>query len=269
MAVEVTTDPVRIAVFVEARLAADPVRATVLGTISLQLHEQRSWCAATPTGALAVRSDPAYPACVDGTWNPAELDALTAELARLPLLRGIIGPAPVVTELAKRLRRHPARQVELRLFRLVELHPVRNVAGQPRRAGGVDRHLVASWFTAFAAELGGPVAHVDQAVDAGLATGGCWLWDATDDNTVSLAVRRPVVAGSARIGPVYTPTEHRGHGYGSAATAAATADVLGDGAIPVLFTDLANPTSNAIYQRLGYQPIEDRLQIEFRQPVRM
>lgn len=263
MAVEITTDPRRIAVLVQARLAADPVRATVLGTISLQLHEQRSWCAATPTGALAVRSDPAYPACVDGTWTPAELENLTAELARLPLLRGITGPAPVVTELVKRLRRRTARQVALRLFRLNELQVVFDVAGHPRRAERVDRHLVASWFTAFAAEVGGPVAPVDQAVDAALATGGCWLWHSTDDTTVSLAVRRPVVASSARIGPVYTPPEHRGGGYGSAVTAAATADVLGDGAIPVLFTDLANPTSNAIYQRLGYQPIEDRLQIEF------
>jgi predicted GNAT family acetyltransferase len=45
---------------------------------------------------------------------------------------------------------------------------------------------------------------------------------------------------------------------------AATRDVLDDGGIPVLFTDLSNHTSNDIYQRLGYYPVEDRLEIEFR-----
>ncbi len=31
----------------------------------------------------------------------------------------------------------------------------------------------------------------------------------------------------------------------------------------VLFTDRANATSNALYQRLGYQPVEDRLEVSF------
>jgi predicted GNAT family acetyltransferase len=60
---------------------------------------------------------------------------------------------------------------------------------------------------------------------------------------------------------VYTPAEHRARGYGSAVTAAATQDVLDDRAIPVLFTDLANPTSNAIYQRLGYRPVGDYVSV--------
>jgi predicted GNAT family acetyltransferase len=65
------------------------------------------------------------------------------------------------------------------------------------------------------------------------------------------------------VGPVYTPSRWRGRGYGSAVTAAATRDVLDDGGLPVLFTDLANQTSNDIYQRLGYYPVEDRLEIGF------
>jgi predicted GNAT family acetyltransferase len=64
-------------------------------------------------------------------------------------------------------------------------------------------------------------------------------------------------------GPVSTPSRWRGNGYGSAVTAAATRDVINDGGLPVLFADLANQTSNDIYQRLGYYPVEDRLEIEF------
>ena len=61
-----------------------------------------------------------------------------------------------------------------------------------------------------------------------------------------------------RIGPVYTPPELRGRGYASALTAALTQRLL-DGGLRFcfLFTDLANPTSNSIYQRIGYEPVSD------------
>jgi predicted GNAT family acetyltransferase len=76
-------------------------------------------------------------------------------------------------------------------------------------------------------------------------------------------VLRPSLNGVARIGPVYTPPRFRGHGYGSAVTAATTRDVLAEGAVACLFTDLGNPTSNKIYQALGYVPVLDRTLISY------
>jgi len=77
---------------------------------------------------------------------------------------------------------------------------------------------------------------------------------------VSLAAMTAVIAGTARIGPVYTPPQFRGRGYGSGVTAAITQLAERKGAESViLFTDLANPTSNSIYRRLGYEPVEDRV----------
>ncbi|MGW0659232.1 GNAT family N-acetyltransferase [Streptodolium elevatio] len=68
----------------------------------------------------------------------------------------------------------------------------------------------------------------------------------------------------AHIGPVYTPPEHRGRGYGAAVTAARTEAALAAGADEVLlFTDLANPTSNSIYRKIGYEPVEDRVILTF------
>jgi predicted GNAT family acetyltransferase len=89
-----------------------------------------------------------------------------------------------------------------------------------------------------------------------------WLWE-HEGEFVSLAGRRPVADGSARIGPVYTPPACRGRGYAAAVTAAATRDILAEDAVPVLFTDLANPTSNRVYQRLGYYPVADCAQVTF------
>jgi predicted GNAT family acetyltransferase len=100
-------------------------------------------------------------------------------------------------------------------------------------------------------------------VDQALATARVWLWLDPSGAPVSLARRQAEARGAARIGPVYTPPGLRGRGYGSAVTAAATREVLDGGAVPVLFTDLGNPTSNAIYQQLGYRPVSDHLLIKF------
>jgi predicted GNAT family acetyltransferase len=68
------------------------------------------------------------------------------------------------------------------------------------------------------------------------------------------------VAGVVRVAGVYTAPAHRQRGYGGAVTAVATQAALDAGASAVvLFTDLANPTSNALYQRLGYRPVADRV----------
>lgn len=75
---------------------------------------------------------------------------------------------------------------------------------------------------------------------------------------------RNQAAGVARVGPVYTPTDHRRLGYGAAVTAACTRDALDRGVdAVVLFTDLANPTSNAIHQQIGYRPVRDQSVIRF------
>ena len=68
----------------------------------------------------------------------------------------------------------------------------------------------------------------------------------------------------ARVAPVYTPPEHRGRGYGAAATAAVTRAAVDAGVRDLLlYTDLANPTSNRLYARLGYRPVEDAVMFVF------
>jgi predicted GNAT family acetyltransferase len=65
--------------------------------------------------------------------------------------------------------------------------------------------------------------------------------------------------GVVRIGPVYTPKEHRGRGYAAAAVFELSRAIQDSGARACLFTDQANPTSNALYQRLGYRAVEDQV----------
>ena len=137
-----------------------------------------------------------------------------------------------------------------------------------RVATAADRELALRWWIAFGDEVlheGGPGRdRAEATLDHRLSSpsAGILLWENAGE-PVSIAGWGGPTPNGIRIGPVYTPAECRGRGYGSAVTAAVTQDILDDGAIPVLFTDLANPTSNKIYQLLGYYPVADRMQVTF------
>jgi GNAT superfamily N-acetyltransferase len=153
-----------------------------------------------------------------------------------------------------------------RLYRLGRLRPPDPPPpGRPRVAASADSGLLLDWLEAFRREADSDGGLASQrTVDDRLSYGGLTLWE-TGDGPVSLAGATRAVAGQARIGPVYTPPERRGRGFGGAVTAAVSQAAIDAGVAEVLlYTDLANPTSNALYQRLGYQPVSDSVQLLFR-----
>jgi GNAT superfamily N-acetyltransferase len=150
-----------------------------------------------------------------------------------------------------------------RLYRLGELLPPAPAPpGAARVAVTADLDLLEPWLDAFSRE-GAAERPVPGAAADRISFGGLTLWE-DDGLPVAVAGQTRRVSGVVRIGPVYTPPEHRRRGYGGAVTAAVTRAALDSGArAVVLFTDLANPTSNSVYQRLGYQPVHDRVIIDF------
>jgi len=91
-----------------------------------------------------------------------------------------------------------------------------------------------------------------------------WLW-VDGGRPVSLTCVGGVTPHGIRIGPVYTPPDLRGKGYASSLVAGVSQMQLDAGrAYVFLFTDLANPTSNRIYQALGYEPVNDVDEYDFR-----
>jgi predicted GNAT family acetyltransferase len=152
------------------------------------------------------------------------------------------------------------------LYRLGTLRTPNGVTGIARLATGDDRGQLVQWVELFFRETFSQrdEAAAERFVDTSNRVGDRFVvWD-VDGTPVSMAMLRAPAAGVSRIGPVFTPLHQRGHGYGSAVTAAAaqlarcsgTADV-------VLFADLANPTSNAIYQRIGFEAVVDSVRIDF------
>ena len=68
----------------------------------------------------------------------------------------------------------------------------------------------------------------------------------------------PGVPGMAPIGPVYTPPHRMDTANGGAVTTATSVDTVARGTTDVvLFADVANPTSNSIYQKIGFRAIAD------------
>jgi predicted GNAT family acetyltransferase len=158
--------------------------------------------------------------------------------------------------------------MRMRLYALGQLlPPARPPPGQARTASAEDTAMLLAWLDAFHDEAGpqGPN-ESERLVNDRIGFGGLVLWERYG-RPVSLAGRNRAAAGQARIGPVYTPPELRGRGFGGAATVAITQAALDDGAEGVvLFTDLANPASNTLYQRLGYRPVSDWTVLRFGAP---
>jgi uncharacterized protein len=129
--------------------------------------------------------------------------------------------------------------------------------GRLRRADLRERPLALQWAFAFAAEVM-PNEHFDQeeAIDRAFRQEALYFWD--DEGPATMVAARGMTSTSARVGHVYTPPEKRRHGYATAAVAALTTRLLGEGrSWCCLYTDLANPTSNSIYQQVGYRPVRD------------
>ncbi|GAA2807157.1 GNAT family N-acetyltransferase [Kitasatospora paracochleata] len=259
-----------------ALLTAHPAQNTVLLTIADRLARSGphvfgtepprfGWWRPEPDGPVTgvYLQTPPYPPRLG--VMPVEAGAALADAlnARTPAPTGVSGTKPAALAFAERWQALTGTTAHLlrdeRLYRLGRLTPPDPApAGHVRTAGPGDRELLIRWFGAFATEVG-----IDRHADLGaqadrwIAEGSSHLWE-DGGRPVSLAGAGPVVAGMSRIGPVYTPPELRARGYAAAVVAAASAHAIAAGAGEVLlYTDLANPTSNSLYQRLGYRPVED------------
>ncbi|MGE3284543.1 MAG: GNAT family N-acetyltransferase [Pseudonocardia sp.] len=199
----------------------------------------------------------------------AEVDAVAAAVDPAPW--GVTGPVEQAHAYAAAVAARTGGRFEVamrqRLFRLLVLRCPAGVPGSARRAVPDDIELLAGWLEEFRREALPTLPAPDDprpGLRDALVGGGIQLWEVGGE-PVAYAAARPPIAAMSRVGPVYTPPEHRGHGYGTAVTAAATAWALDAGARDVvLFTDLSNPVSNAIYPRIGYRAVEDMVELAFR-----
>lgn len=145
-------------------------------------------------------------------------------------------------------------------MRIHQLHAVQSVprsSGYLRQGNESDRALLLQWYEAFELEVfGTKQGNAERIIDHQLKQNTVYLWQ--DPIPVSMVGCARSTPNSKCIGPVYTPPEYRKKGYATSCVADLSQMLLDRGSqFCCLFTDLANPTSNHIYQTIGYQPIDD------------
>ena len=139
--------------------------------------------------------------------------------------------------------------------------------GTERVATAGDLDLIMGWHDAFIAEavpdFAGDLESRARRVRSSIEEGGYWLWE-VDGRPVSMTGSSPAPPDGIRVGPVYTPPAERGHGYATALVAHLSGVALERGRRACyLHTDLANATSNAMYQRIGYERMCDAVDLRF------
>ncbi|MEU1690763.1 GNAT family N-acetyltransferase [Streptomyces hirsutus] len=198
--------------------------------------------------------------------TPEEADSLAAHLAALGHSLSLVSADHgTATVFAEAWQRHTGatpelRDTRLRLYRLGTLTPPEPLpAGRGRVLGEQDLDQVMFWCGEFAKAVGEDVSISDDTwAGTRFADKRYTLWETSDGTPVSIAGMNPMIGGQIQVDIVYTPAHLRGHGYAGAVTAEVSRAALAAGAREVvLFADLSNPTSNALYQRLGYRTLTD------------
>jgi GNAT superfamily N-acetyltransferase len=271
ISVSFTDDPARALSDAEHFLASEPVLHNLVLTL---LHARvahpepgRYWTASDGGDVVGVVFQ--SPVTFFATITPMPQDAVIAAVDLIVgggvELPGVTGDAPTASRFAgawtERRKSGASPHGGQRMYELREVQDGRSAPGRLRAATMEERDLIIEWMRGFQADTG-----ERPAAPQGAATGipddrRYWLWD--DGDPVSMAFASNAIEGVSRIGAVYTPPERRNRGYAESCVREISRRLLSDGVRPMLYTDLANPTSNSIYRRIGYQAVAEVLRYTF------
>ena len=266
----------------EGYLSADPVILSVVASVAGRASTQGlgdlpyAWWAVVREGGdivgVAMRTAPfaPYPLFVSPLSEPAARGLARVLHERGEHPGGVNGSLPAARIVAEESARLWGGSVETamatRLWELSDLVVPEGVLGKARAATYADVGVCLEWFNDFgraAREQAGNAdsaqgeEHHDEAdIRQRIADGRILVWE-DGGEVVHLTGFSAPAFGVARIGPVYTPKDHWGRGYASAAVAEATRLLVERGTRVCLYTDVDNPVSNHVYAKIGYRPVVD------------
>jgi len=176
----------------------------------------------------------------------------------------VIGPANVADAWAEMWERQNGRSpkpgMRQRAFELRQVQPLTLPPGQLRLPTADDFERVVEWIQAFHKD-----AHIQDDLESAellargkMQNGDLFLWENESGKAVSMAAKARPTRHGITVNLVYTPAELRGRGYATACVASLSQQLLDEGyQFCTLFTDLSNPVSNHIYEKIGYTAVAD------------
>lgn len=271
-------DPVAFLEAAEPLLLRDEARHNLILGLAATLRdhpslypEHRLWLIHedSETIGAALRTPP-YNLILARPRDDRVLEALAGALEEE--LPGVVGALPEVETFAATwsaaIGATPRLRMTQGIYALERVQPVSDVSGRMRPATKDDRPLLVDWWRAYAVEAlhdnEPDEERIQQNIEHRLVSEntGLVLWE--DNGPACLASFGNSTPNGIRIGPVYTPPEQRRRGYASALVAQLSAQLLASGRrFCFLHTDMANPTSNAIYERIGYELVGQSAEIAF------
>jgi predicted GNAT family acetyltransferase len=235
--------------------------------------EQPPWFLAVSEGrtlcAAFLRTPPHNLICAYFTGNTSDISKSVADvlLCQYNDIPGIVGSADLTCDFTEhwsgRRNLKIAGQMGQLIHRLDKVNKTPKPEGRFRIAESADATLIGSWSEEFHHDVFGaqnniPIDRFERRIDSK----DIFVWETTFP--VSMAGKaRPVGAGIS-IGPVYTPSKFRNHGYATACVSSLCELLLKSGyKYCSLYTDAANPTSNKIYAQIGFRSVCKSVQIAF------
>lgn len=203
--------------------------------------------------------------------SAAVVKFLVRELWRIEtILPGVVGPTEVAHGFATQWCRRKKRSIQpglaMRIYQLDRVTPVAAVPGRLVIARETDLDCVVGWSDAFWRETGMLLAPGTAELRQMICAGQIAFW--RKSKPVAMAAAVGPTPNGIRINMVYTSPVSRRQGYATALVAALSQQLLDAGRrFCFLFTDLANPTSNSIYQKIGYRPVCDFAECDFVEPT--
>ena len=258
----------------EVLRSAEIVRTNLISSIAnsvangFRVYEAYYWWAVkerNKTLGIAIRTAP-YGYVI----SPMSQEVTMALLAQITVIDSkadeFSGPKSVINIIENNLRLKPEKIESELIYKLTTLNDIA-LQGVVRVAAKEDYELVLDWMNAFMEETGITFYDLENVINTALMRGAyCFL--EIDSSPVSMGGSSAVieVLGQkiGRVGPIWTPKEFRKHGYASSITYHLTQKLLAEGATPALYTQAENPTSNKIYQNLGYELVDEIRRIKFR-----
>jgi predicted GNAT family acetyltransferase len=223
--------------------------------------------------AAALWTPPRHLLLGDPVEDEAIAPLVEAIAADAPSLPGVTGNRPAVVSFVEgwtRITGGSARtEARLTDYALEHVRPLTRSPGEPRAARREDRTLVVAWMRDFedeappqdefvAAELKRFLGGRLEAEDAGYR-----LWAGASGPVCMAGFMGPTGTG-IRVGPVYTPPEHRGRGYAKSLLADLAEELLGRGyRACYLASDVGNAAANALYEAVGYRATAEAEMVAF------